>query len=255
MIINYNRIYKINLNIIKLFLLGCVLSFVYCVNPGDINERVNPFDTNGDYWYPPTVDIIGDTIIGTIYDSLSITVKTSDQNDITKYFKWIRTPDSTQTIDTVLNFDDTIVIYDSIPVIETTIVDTIEYLDSIIYKEDADSAYETGIDTVFIIIKDDNTFDTVSYVPGADTTYDFDKEGSLYDVFKIFMAESLVVETTIVNSPVIDSIYYKYIAKFSISTPDTFRFFVTAIDLYGVESETADSVVVMVADTGLSDIY
>jgi hypothetical protein len=247
----------INVNIIKLIFLCYILSFVYCANPGDINERINPFDPNGNNWFPPTVNIIEDTINGTIYNSVNITVKTSDQNGVVKFFNWIRMPDSIQTIDTITNFNDSIIIYDTIPVVDTIDIDTISYLDSIIYKKDADSVYyETGTDTVPLIIIDSNNYDTVFNITGSDTTYKhYKNEDSLYDVYKIFMAESLYVHTIIVNNPVIDSVYYLYLAEFSISTPDTFRFYITAIDNDGVKSEGADSVLVRVSDTSITDFF
>lgn len=94
--------------VLKWLFLSLIISAVFlvgCVNPGDRDGRINIYDVNGDYWFPPQVTIMNDTLNVLFSDPVSITSSIKVINGPPRYLVWSSLPssifDSTELLDTL----------------------------------------------------------------------------------------------------------------------------------------------------------
>ncbi len=227
--------------------------FLSCFNPGERGGRVNPFDPNGNNWFPPTVTIDKDTIYGTIYDTVAINVKTNDQNGTVNFLAWTSEPGLIDFIDTITEYNDSIEIKDTAITIISIPVDTIDAYDTSFY-DSAYAFYKTVGDgyTTFIIMIDSLVTDTFTFDTTSDSSFIYEKEdSSSYLVYLVMESDSIIYIDSSDTTITVDSVYYVYSSKFIFDIAGVYTLFVSAVDNDGVESEFEDSVQVIIADTAL----
>lgn len=240
---------------LSLLILGCLLLYLSCFNIGDREGRINPFDSNGSNWFPPTVDIIDTVITGEIFDTVAIKVKTSDRNGMVKFLDWISIPEAIDTIDSITGFNDSIMTYDTvISSIEIPYDTTDEYDTSSFGSAVGFSKTIEDDSVIYIVTLDSNDIDTMKYDTASDTTFFALFEDSTYQVKQVVEYDSILYNIDYDTTYPVDSVYYIYSSRFIFDTTGLFELFVTAIDDDGLESEYADSVRVVISDTSLADI-
>lgn len=228
--------------------------FLSCFDPGERGGRVNPFDPNGSNWFPPTVTIDKDTIYGTIYDTVAINVKTNDQNGTVNFLVWTSEPELIDIIDTITECNDSIEIKDTAITIISIPVDTIDTYDTSFF-DSASSFYKTVEDDyiTFIFQIDSVISDTFTFDTAADSSFIYEKEdSSLYLVYLVMESDSIIYKDSSDTTITVDSVYYVYSSKFTFDIAGVYTLFVSAVDNDGVESESKDSVHVIIADTALA---
>ncbi len=223
-----------------------------CFHIGDRDGRVNPYDPNGDNWFPPTVDILDTLLTAGVNDTVAVKVKTSDKNGTVEFLDWMSVPEAVDTIDSITGFNYSIVIYDTVISVDKDTVDTNYDSDTVFY----DSALsfiktESGDSIVYTLTIDSLHKDTLVYDTASDTTFfkDWQDSDSIYFVYMVVKIKEFVTENKIDTTFVVDSAYYIYSSRFTFDATGLFELYVTAIDNDGIESECADSVTVIIADT------
>ncbi len=184
------RIDDRNVPMKKIYLLAqlvMVTTILFCVKTNERNGRVNPFDPQGDNWFPPTVEIIEkDTIQGTIADSVAITVSVSDRNGMVKYLEWSQ--------DSLLIFK----------------VDTLSYKDS---TSDSTFLFEQQDSTLYIIklaMKHDSTFNDTSHIdnPVIGAVYDYYTSYFTFEAADTFQLFVIAVDNDGLESETQDSVTF-----------------------------------------------
>lgn len=241
-----------------LILFSLIISFLIfsCTETLDKEGRVNPFDSNGDNWYPPVIAIDNDTINGKTKDYTSISVTVYDQNSKINLIKWFLPNDSIIEIDSIKTYTDTALGYDTIVKIDTSNYDTISKYDTTEYKVGLiDVDLSESKDTVQFLmfsldsLNSDTVTDTVTFIEDADTIYLKEAVDSLFNVSKVVTSLNIIPLLDTVKTITIGTVFYSYSSKFIFSYPDTFKLFALAVDEYGIESEVPDSVVVIISDS------
>lgn len=237
-----------------LFCLGTLAATFFC-HSLDRYARMNPFDPNGSNWFPPTVEIVKDTIIDTVSHAFEIEVKVSDQNGSIDFLDWTSEPAFIDILDPILAYKDT--------TLDSLLLEMKPQIDS----TDTTFFDTTGIDTTkdsvathTIINENDTTIyvitfglgdnDTLSFYPSADSTYFFKyaAEDSLYYKYLREKKTEIKYDTTYVP---IYEVVQVFLASswFVIDTAGVYKLWVTAIDNYGIPSTMRDSIVVIMHDT------
>ncbi len=231
-----------------------VTMILFCVKTNERNGRINPFDPQGDNWFPPTVEIIEkDTIRGIIADSVTVTVAVSDKNGTVKYLEWSQDSLSVFKVDTLDSFFDTLIVYDTLSAMTVTSVDTTFYdttnFDSTSGKPEKYELVDVTM-IIYLVSENDSLYDTLSYKDStSDSTFFFEKQDSTLYIIKLVMKhDSTFNDTSYIDNPVIDAVFYYYTFYFTFEVADTFQLFVTAIDNDSLESEVQDSVTIIISD-------
>lgn len=245
---------------LRLLIIGLSL-LLSCFNVSDRKGRMNPFDPNGGNWFPPTINIIEDTITGSIHDTILIKTEVFDQNGTVNFLSWTSVPSILEKTDTITFFNDSIVLYDTITEIITIPHDTILF-DTTTYDSTFNFTYKIEIhdSTLIITVRDslpnDSLYnDTLRFDSTSDSTYFFDVRDSTYFIYLSRRYDSTFTIATPKDTIFIDSIYYIYASQFRFDTSGTFTLFSSAIDDDGVTSLIADSIVVIISDTASMEIF
>lgn len=236
-----------------------LLLLISCSDPLKEKGRINPLDPNGDNWFPPTVSIDIDTAFGTTNDYTLIPVTTYDFNSRIVKFKWYLENDSIIDVDSIKFFADSLIGYDTIVTIDTSDYDTLITFDTNQVKSNilnVDKKEVNGITTFFLFSIDssdtqsvpDTLFDTITFIEDSDTIFIEEIEDSFSVVSKVVTLYDTIPNLDTVKTAAVDAIYYLYSSKFIFEESDTFQLFVKAIDEDGLESERADSVVVIISE-------
>lgn len=81
----------------------CFVSFILsCIDISNRKGRVNPFDPNGDNWFPPHVAILQDSVSAAPCDTILLTVKTDDPNGNVVLLVWQSRPQIITVTDTLI---------------------------------------------------------------------------------------------------------------------------------------------------------
>ncbi len=241
---------------LSIAILYLVTSSLFCISIDKREGRVNPFDQNGDNWFPPTVDIIKDTITGNVGDTIEVKVKVNDQNGTPNSLNWTSEPAFIDLMtDTITSFTASDTTYKDTVVEKDTLVDT-----TILVETKCDSTMDstfqkTVLDTVRIItINDSLLYDTLlTYLSTSDTTYRYELADSIYIIYRTAPHDTAIMVTLLKDINVVDSIYDLFSLTFQLDTAGTFTLFVTAVDNDGVESVEEDSVVIIISLEELTD--
>ncbi len=226
-----------------------------CTEIPDKEDRINPFDSKGDNWYPPVVMVDQDTVFGEPKDYTPVSVTMFDYNSKISLIEWSLENDSVIEVDSIKAFDDSTIVFDTIIKIDTSGFDTIAVYDTSDYKSnliDVDlSEYK---DTVTFImfsldsINSDTLKDTVTFLEDSDTIFIKSKVDSLINVSKIVATYKTIPVIDTLKTVTMDAVYYSFSTKFIFESPDTLLLFVKVTDSDGIESEDKDSVVVIISD-------
>lgn len=241
-------------NLIFAVLVGLLI--LSCTETPDKEDRINPFDSKGDNWYPPVVMVDQDTVYGEVKDYTPISVTMFDYNSKISTIEWSLENDSVIEIDSVKNFVDSTIVYDTIIKIDTSGFDTIAIFDTSDYKSnliDVDLSEYKDTVTFFMYSLDtangDTLADTISFLEDSDTIYIKTKVDSLINVSKIVTSYEAFPVIDTLKTVAIDAVYYSFLTKFIFESPDTLLLYVKVTDSDGIESEEKDSVVIIISDS------
>jgi len=227
----------------------CVCLHIACLNIADREGRINPFDPNGDNWFPPTIDIVDPYKNGSVNDSIQIKMMVNDKNGQVKFVNWESENSVIQRIDSITGFNDTTAEY------KTTITSHEESagidtsIETSFYKITQDFYYALHADsTIYYFVLD--TLDTInthikSLITDSDTSFFASKTNndSIFIAVKKYTTEYLTVFDTSVT---LIKQYFSYSSLFSFTDTGSFYLYATAVDNDGLESEYRDSIFITI---------
>ena len=230
----------------------CLCLFSVCFNIGERKGRNNPFDPNGENWFPPNIDIVDTVKNISINDSIQIKVTVNDNNGNVNFVKWESESIGFQRTDSITSYEDTT--YKS----KTTIN---SYEDSVGITTSIDTSFYNILKDFYYKKHDDTTtyffvFDTLSKTDTIEKKLSTNSDTSFFksvtdsdttptdSIFIAVKKDSIVYKKVFDTTVTLTGIYFTYTSKFSFGDTNTgsFYLFASAVDNDGLDSEYRDSI-------------